>query len=131
MLLSKRKFQLLQQMFKVPYRPSNQKYNSEEIELIKFSNYLSKHLYNNSSTILTPSHRKSSLKDVTIEIVGVVTNICVISNALLLRAINNKRKIVILSDLCAGTTPENHNKALDIMKMNLIEVKESNEVLSK
>ena len=67
MLLSKRKFQLLQQMFKVPYRPSNQKYNSEEIELIKFSNYLSKHLYNNSSTILTPSHRKSSLKDVTIE----------------------------------------------------------------
>ena len=67
MLLSKGKFQLLQQMFRVPYRPSSEKYDSEEKELIKFSNYLSKHLYNNSSTILSPSHRKSFLKDVTNE----------------------------------------------------------------
>ena len=32
-------------------------------------------------------------------------------------------KITVLKDLCAGTTPENHQKALDIMKVNLIEVK--------
>ena len=64
MLLPKGKFQLLQQMFRVPFRPSNEKYDSEENELIKFSNHLSKNLYNNSSTILSPSQKKSSLKDV-------------------------------------------------------------------
>ena len=58
-------------------------------------------------------------------IFGLCTDICVISNALMLRAFNPQVKISVISNLCAGTTPENHQKALDIMKMNLIEIKKS------
>lgn len=52
--------------------------------------------------------------------VGVCTDICVLNCAL--QAIGHYDKIVVLQDLCAGTTPENHQKALDIMKINCIEV---------
>lgn len=58
-----------------------------------------------------------------IELCGLCTDICVINNALILRNFHPAMKITVLKDLCAGTTPENHQKALDIMKVNLIEVK--------
>ena len=63
-----------------------------------------------------------------IYICGLCTDICVLNNAIILRNGLPFTKIVVLSDLCAGTTPENHQKALDLMKVNLIEVRESNEV---
>ena len=52
---------------------------------------------------------------------GTCTDICVISNALMAKNVlntynNHDTEIYVLADLCAGTTPENHNKALDIMK---------------
>lgn len=58
----------------------------------------------------------------TITIVGVCTDICVISNALILRSKFPNVPIYVDSKGCAGTTPENHQKALDIMKMNSIEI---------
>ena len=61
-------------------------------------------------------------------ICGLCTDICVISNALMIRSMNPFAKITVISDLCAGTTPENHQKALDIMKMNLIEIKTMEEL---
>ena len=64
-----------------------------------------------------------------IYICGLCTDICVINNALILRNQYNK-DIIVLSDLCAGTTKENHQKALDLMKINLIEVRESKEVIN-
>lgn len=57
-----------------------------------------------------------------IEIVGVCTDICVISNALILRSIFPKARIIVHSDMCAGTTPEKHMAALEAMKSCLIEV---------
>lgn len=51
-----------------------------------------------------------------IEIVGVATNICVISNALLLAAHLPKTQITIDASCCAGTTPEMHLMALNVMK---------------
>jgi len=57
-----------------------------------------------------------------IEIVGLCTDICVISNALLLKAFIPSARIMVNSSLCAGTTPENHSKALDIIGQNGIEV---------
>lgn len=57
-----------------------------------------------------------------IEIVGLCTDICVISNALLLKAMLPYVEITVNSWACAGTTPENHNKALDIMKLNGIKI---------
>lgn len=51
-----------------------------------------------------------------IEIVGLCTDICVISNALLIKAFYPEIPITVNSSCCAGTTKENHQKALDVMK---------------
>ena len=57
-----------------------------------------------------------------IEIVGLCTDICVISNALLLRAYFPNRRIIVHADMCAGTTPEKHKEALDVMRSCGIEI---------
>lgn len=59
-----------------------------------------------------------------IEICGVCTDICVISNAMLIKAMLPEAKITVNADLCAGTTEENHKNALCAMKMCQIEVEE-------
>ena len=57
-----------------------------------------------------------------IEIVGLCTDICVISNALFLRSVYPMAKIVVDAKCCAGTTPEQHQAALNVMKACCIEV---------
>lgn len=57
-----------------------------------------------------------------IEICGLVTNICVITNALILKAAFPNNNIIVNSELCAGTTPEAHRMALEVMKNCQIEV---------
>ena len=57
-----------------------------------------------------------------IEIVGVCTDICVISNALILRAAYRGIPITVDSSCCAGTTPAAHEAALTVMKSCQIEV---------
>ena len=47
---------------------------------------------------------------------GVCTDICVISNAMLLRAFYPEATIEILSGLCAGVTPGSHQTALQAMR---------------
>ena len=49
-------------------------------------------------------------------IYGLCTDICVISNAMILRAFFPEKEIEILSDCCAGVTPESHETALNAMK---------------
>ena len=51
-----------------------------------------------------------------IEVVGVCTDICVISNVLLLKAAFPEAKITVDASCCAGTTPEKHRAALEVMK---------------
>ena len=58
-----------------------------------------------------------------IEIFGFCTDICVISNALILRAAFPETKITLLANLCSGTSPINHVNAIEVMKVNQIEVK--------
>ena len=57
-----------------------------------------------------------------IVLIGVCTDICVISNALVLRSLFPEKVITVDSSCCAGTTPEAHNMALDIMKKNCINI---------
>ena len=57
-----------------------------------------------------------------IEICGVCTDICVISNALIIRAALPNVRIIVDANCCAGTTPEQHKKALDIMRACQIEI---------
>lgn len=58
-----------------------------------------------------------------IELIGLCTDICVVSNALLLKAYMPEVSISVDSACCAGVTPESHEKALDTMKMCQIDVK--------
>ena len=57
-----------------------------------------------------------------IELCGVCTDICVISNALLLKAFLPEAKITVDSSCCAGTTPQNHENALSAMMMCQINI---------
>ena len=50
------------------------------------------------------------------DIYGYCTDICVISNAMVLRAAFPETEIEILSDCCAGVTPQSHQTALDAMR---------------
>ena len=58
-----------------------------------------------------------------IELVGLCTDICVVSNALLLKANFPEIKISVDAHCCAGVTPESHNAALTTMKMCQINIK--------
>ena len=57
-----------------------------------------------------------------ITVVGLCTDICVISNAMLLKAFLPEAKICVDADCCAGVTPESHSRALEAMKMCHIDV---------
>ena len=57
-----------------------------------------------------------------IELCGVCTDICVISNALHLRACYPGNRVAVLENACAGTTGENHQAALSVMRSCLVDV---------
>ncbi len=57
-----------------------------------------------------------------IELIGLCTDICVISNALLIKAFFPEVPITVDSKCCAGVTPESHKNALESMKMCQINV---------
>lgn len=60
----------------------------------------------------------SALADVyEIELIGLCTDICVISNAMILKARFTETPIKVDSSCCAGVTPESHTNALGAMKM--------------
>ena len=66
----------------------------------------------------------ASLEDITeIELVGLCTDICVISNALLIKAKLPEIPVSVDSLCCAGVTPESHDNALSSMKMCQINIK--------
>lgn len=52
-----------------------------------------------------------------IEMVGLCTDICVVSNALILKATFPSVEITVDASCCAGVTPQTHLAALETMKM--------------
>ena len=58
-----------------------------------------------------------------IELCGVCTDICVVSNALLLKAALPEAELIVDSRLCAGVTPEKHTAALETMRSCQIDVR--------
>lgn len=54
-----------------------------------------------------------------IELVGLCTDICVISNAVILKSTLPNVPIIVDASCCAGSTPEAHEKALDLMEQSL------------
>lgn len=57
-----------------------------------------------------------------VELAGLCTDICVISNAMLMKAVLPGTPVKVDSSCCAGMTPESHKNALEAMKMCQIDV---------
>jgi len=61
-------------------------------------------------------------KDTEVTLIGLCTDICVVSNAMLLKANYPEMNIVVDASCCAGVTVESHNAALTTMQMCQIDV---------
>lgn len=59
-----------------------------------------------------------------IELIGLCTDICVVSNALVLKANFPEVPISVDAKCCAGVTPDTHNAALNVMRCCQIDIKE-------
>ena len=58
----------------------------------------------------------SEQEEIELELIGLCTDICVVSNALLLKAAMPEVKISVDPACCAGVTPEKHLAALETMR---------------
>lgn len=67
-----------------------------------------------------PNWKEEALEDV--ELIGLCTDICVVSNALIIKAAFPEIAVRVDSACCAGVTPESHEAALTTMKMCQIDV---------
>ena len=54
--------------------------------------------------------------------VGLCTDICVISNAMVVKAFFPELPLIVDAKGCAGVTPESHYRALEAMKMCQVEI---------
>ena len=59
---------------------------------------------------------------VTIELIGLCTDICVVSNAMLLKAALPEAQLQVSAACCAGVTPEKHEAALETMRSCQIDI---------
>lgn len=57
-----------------------------------------------------------------VTLIGLCTDICVISNALLIKAYMPETKVRVIEKCCAGVTPRSHANALEAMKMCQVEI---------
>ena len=66
--------------------------------------------------------RIAANEEIEIELIGLCTDICVVSNALLLKANMPEVKVSVDPACCAGVTPESHEAALKTMQMCQVNV---------
>lgn len=71
-----------------------------------------------------PEYIKSEYNpdDIEIELIGLCTDICVVSNALLMKANFLETKVSVDASCCAGVTVDSHKAALTTMKMCQVNV---------
>jgi nicotinamidase-related amidase len=72
------------------------------------------------ASILVKENEKEKIESITL--VGLCTDICVISNAMLIKSSLLDAKIIVDASGCAGVTPQSHKNALEAMKMCQIAV---------
>lgn len=64
----------------------------------------------------------AELDELDVTLVGLCTDICVVSNALLVKAFLPETTVRVIADCCAGVTPESHRAALETMRMCQIQI---------
>lgn len=81
--------------------------------------------FDGAEIINKPSFGYTGWKDYAfeeVELIGLCTDICVVSNALILKALFPEIKVSVDPSCCAGVTPASHNAALETMKMCQVEI---------
>ena len=61
-------------------------------------------------------------EEIELELIGLCTDICVVSNALLLKAQMPEVRISVDASCCAGVTPQKHEAAMETMRSCQIQV---------
>ena len=61
-------------------------------------------------------------EDIEVTLIGLCTDICVVSNALLIKAYLPETPVRVIASCCAGVTPESHEAALKTMAMCQVKV---------
>lgn len=61
--------------------------------------------------------REFKEEELELELVGLCTDICVVTNALILKTYLPDAAITVDASCCAGVTPKSHEEALDVMRM--------------
>ena len=97
------------------------------VEAVRMNPYIKSHLFIDKPTfgslnlpkVIDDQHFENNIE---IDVVGFCSDICVVSNCLLLRAHFPNTKINVLKDYCGGTTPENHEAALKVMNSCQIDI---------
>lgn len=99
------------------------------IQIDVLYNLLEKCVINNinkttfGSNVLPPTITWAGIKELKeIVVIGLTTDICVITNVLLLKTFFPELTITVDASCCAGTTPENHAAALQVMRSCQINV---------
>uniref|UniRef100_UPI004055D755 cysteine hydrolase family protein n=1 Tax=Acetatifactor sp. TaxID=1872090 RepID=UPI004055D755 len=77
-------------------------------------------VYVNKPTFGYLNWKEYNLEEV--ELIGLCTDICVVSNALIIKAMYPEIKVSVDASCCAGVTPESHEAALTTMRMCQVEV---------
>ena len=61
-------------------------------------------------------------ENISVTLVGLCTDICVVSNAMIIKAALPEIEVSVVADACAGVTPDTHSAALTTMKMCQINI---------
>lgn len=97
------------------------KIHSKIAPYIPKENIINKNTFG-SFDLIEKIKEKNKEEETEIELVGLCTDICVVSNAILLRSAFPQNKITVDANCCAGVTPQKHTAALEIMTSCQIEI---------
>lgn len=90
-----------------------------ELDILRKTEAIDKPIFGSTSLV----HLLQKANDVeAVELIGLCTDICVISNAMLIKAAFPEVPITVDAKCCAGVTPQSHQNALTAMKMCQIRV---------
>ena len=90
-----------------------------ELDILRKTEAIDKPTFGSTALV----HLLQKAEDVeAVELIGLCTDICVISNAMLIKAALPECNVSVRADCCAGVTPESHQNALAAMAMCQIEI---------
>ena len=90
-----------------------------ELDALRVTDAIDKHTFG-SRELVDVLAREENVESVTF--IGLCTDICVISNAMTVKAFYPELPLLVDAKACAGVTPESHERALDAMAVCQITV---------